>query len=162
VSSPQRLEFVKLIDSHGPSIMAMLKRLCRNPHDADDVFQDTVVRVWRNFDKRPALRNPRGWLMTIAYHAFVDHHQRRANHGPLADSADDRLKSPDSQAEHAEQCSRLLAAVDELPPGVRQVVVLHYTGGLTLSQTAQAMDLSPGTVKSRLNAALTKLRSLLE
>jgi DNA-directed RNA polymerase specialized sigma24 family protein len=42
------------------------------------------------------------------------------------------------------------------------VVVLHYVGGLSLSQTAATMEISEGTVKSRLNAALKKLRGVLE
>ena len=48
-----------------------------------------------------------------------------------------------------------------LSENLRQVVVLHYTGGLTLLETAEALGISPGTVKSRLSAALTKLRSIL-
>ncbi len=56
--------------------------------------------------------------------------------------------------------------MSELPDDIRQVVILHYTAGLTLRETAAAMDISLGTVKSRLNAALNsclnKLRSLLE
>ena len=53
-------------------------------------------------------------------------------------------------------------AIAGLPDLIREVVVLHYTAGLTLSQTAAAMEISEGTVKSRLNAALNKLRSVLE
>jgi RNA polymerase sigma-70 factor (ECF subfamily) len=57
---------------------------------------------------------------------------------------------------------RLAAAVKTLPAGVRDVVTLHYTGGLTLRETAEAMGLSLGTVKSRLNSGLESLRSLLQ
>jgi RNA polymerase sigma-70 factor (ECF subfamily) len=54
------------------------------------------------------------------------------------------------------------AAIAQLDEPIRQVVILHYIGGLSLRQTAESMGIAKGTVKSRLNAALTKLRSALE
>ena len=156
-----RRKFVALLESHGPAMLAMLRRLCRNPHDADDVYQETAMRVWRHLASRPLLRNPKAWLMTIAYRAFVDHHERRRKHEPFFELADPRASGPAEQAEQSEWAQRLDAALETLAPGLRQVMVLHYTGGLTLRQTAAAMGLSIGTVKSRLNAALSELRSTL-
>jgi len=155
-------KFVALLEAHGPSLLAMLRRLCRNPHDADDVYQDTAVRVWKHFASRPLLRNPRSWLMTIAYRAFVDHHDRRRASEPFFELADSRTVSPERQAEQSEWSQRVHAAIEELAPPFRQVVILHYTGGLTLREVAAAMTISAGTAKSRLNTALQSLRSVLE
>ena len=94
--------------------------------------------------------------MTIAYRASIDQQTRRRSHDVLIDSPDTRLQSPEGQAEHREECTRLNASIDALPPQYREVLVLHYTGGLTLQQTAEAMDISLGTVKSRLNTAARK------
>ncbi|MEX2139121.1 MAG: RNA polymerase sigma factor [Pirellulales bacterium] len=160
--SSDRRKFVALLESHGPALVAMLRRLCRNSHDADDVYQDTAMRVWRHFPTRPRLRNPKSWLMTIAYRAFVDHYQRRRKHDPIFEVADRRGQSADCLAEKAEWSQRVSAAMESLPPAVHQVVLLHYTGGLTLRQTAEAMGLSIGTVKSRLNSGLETLRSVLQ
>ncbi len=157
-----RRKFVALLESHGPALLAMLRRLCRNAHDADDVYQDTAMRVWRHFTGRPRLRNPKAWLMTIAYRAFVDHYERRRKSEPYFESADSRTLEPAQQAEQWEWSERLKTAIEKLVPPVRQVLVLHYSGGLTLRQTAAAMDLSIGTVKSRLNAGLHELRSMLQ
>jgi RNA polymerase sigma-70 factor (ECF subfamily) len=156
-----RRKFVALLEAHGPALLGMLRRLCRNAHDADDVYQDTAMRVWRYFPQRPRLRNPKSWLMTIAYRAFVDHHQRRRKHEPFIELADQRGEAPDTLAEKAEWSKQIAAALESLSPAVRQVVVLHYSGGLTLRETAAAMDISIGTAKSRLNAGLEALRSLL-
>lgn len=154
-------QFLALVDDHGASVLGLLRRLCRNGHDADDVFQETAVRVWRGFARRPRLRNPRAWLMTIAYRAFLDHCVRKVRHEHLGESADPSGARPETAAEQAEERCRVQAAIAELSEPMRQVVVLHYAGGLTLRQTAQAMGIAQGTVKSRLNAALTKLRSAL-
>ncbi len=74
----------------------------------------------------------------------------------LTSSTTDR--DPVAVAERAESAAQVNQAVAELSPPLREVVVLHYTGGLTLRQVAAAMGISTGTVKSRLNAGLEQLR----
>jgi len=155
-------EFLELLDLHGAALMAMLRRLCGNCHDAEDVFQETAARVWRSFPTRPKLRNPQAWVMTIGYRAFLNARDRRPRHEDLSDLTDHRHGSPGQMAERSEEHGRVQAAIAGLPEPIREVVVLHYVGGLTLGQTATAMELSTGTVKSRLNTALNKLRSVLE
>jgi RNA polymerase sigma-70 factor, ECF subfamily len=161
-SSTWQQEFLELLEHHGAALMGMLRRLCGNHHQAEDVFQDTAVRVWRSFSSRPRLRNPKAWIMTIGYRAFLDARGSRRPLAALPDVVDDRSESPRHLAEQAEACDRLQSVIAGLPEPLREVVVLHYVGGLTISQTATAMQISQGTVKSRLNAALTKLRSVLE
>src|SRR5205814_2213442 len=102
-----RAEFERLVDGHSGAVLAVLRRLCGNRHDADDVFQDVAVRVWRHFPRRPRLRSPRGWLITIAYRAFVDHRARRGSAEPLGCLADPGGAPPDRRAEHADECRRL-------------------------------------------------------
>ena len=157
----ERDEYMKMVDDHGAAVLGMLRRLCGNLPDAEDAFQETAVRVWRSFSKRPPLRNPRAWLMAIAYRAFVDQHARRRRGEILPDVADTRTRSPEGAAVKLEEAQQIGTAIEELSENLRQVVVLHYTGGLTLQETADALGISPGTVKSRLSAALTKLRSIL-
>ena len=141
----------------------MLRRLCGNHGDAEDVFQETAIRVWRHFGRRPLLRSPPdGWLMTIGYRVFLDRPHGRRQHETLIDPVDQRSVTSQEQAQRSEWSERLNIAIGELPDDIRQVVILHYTAGLTLRETATAMNISLGTVKSRLNAALNELRSLLE
>ena len=151
-----------LVDEHGAALMALIRRLCGNPHDADDVFQETAVRVWKRLSAEPRLHNPRGWLLTVGYRAFLDSRGRQPRFEPLDDPGDQRQNSPADLAAGAEAGDRVNLAIANLPAAIREVVVLHYSGGLTLKETATAMSLSEGTVKSRLHAALQKLRSVLE
>jgi RNA polymerase sigma-70 factor (ECF subfamily) len=161
-ADPEKSEFMRMVDDHGGALLAMLRRLCGNVHDAEDVFQETAVRVWRAFANRPFLRSPRAWLMTIAYRAFVDYSCRRPRAKPLDEVVDTRHAGPESQAERSDESRRVQEAIATLSDDLRQVLALHYTGGLTLRQTAMALDVAEGTVKSRLNAALAKLRSVLQ
>ncbi len=145
--------------------MAMLRRLCGNTHDADDVFQDVAARVWRNIGSRPRLKSPRAWLMTVAYRQFLDHRARRPIHASLSDhdshARDWSVVDPLTLAERSDEVGRLDQAVKELPEILRSVIVLHYSGGLSIRETAKAIGISAGTVKSRLNSGLEHLRRRL-
>lgn len=144
--------------------MATLRRLCGNNHDADDLFQETAIRVWRGFGSRPWLRSPRAWLITIAYRTFLDDRKRvrrRATDQP-DDLIDYRIARPEGQLEQIEARTQLNEQIDALSPDIRQVVTLHYMGGLTIRQTAAAMGASVATTKNRLHFALKQLRSTLE
>jgi RNA polymerase sigma-70 factor (ECF subfamily) len=154
-------EFAALVDRHGAALFGILRRLCRHEHDAEDAFQETAAREWRSIRTRPRLANPRGWLMTIGYRAFVDLRSRVKTAEVLADAPDWRIGSPAHEAERGEDASRVQAAVAELPDLLRETAVLHYSGGLTIAQMATAMGIPPGTAKSRLNAALAQLRRSL-
>jgi RNA polymerase sigma-70 factor (ECF subfamily) len=161
-----RETFLVLVDQHGASVMGMLRRLCGNMHDAEDVFQDVAVRAWKHLGGRPLLRDPRAWLMTIAYRAYLDHRSHRPPElAPLFDGEPPARAAgggdPVLIAERTETARRLNEAVSGLTPPLREVVVLHYTGGLSLRQVAAATGISIGTVKSRLSAGLEQLRRRL-
>lgn len=153
--------FLGLVDEHGAAALALLRRLCGNPHDADDVFQEVAVRAWRHLGDRPRLRSERAWLLTIAYRAFLDHRARRPAHVPLLGDEPAAWGDPTAPAEAAEGRQSVHEAVAALPESLREVVALHYTGGLTIRQVAEATGLPSGTVKSRLNAGLEQLRRRL-
>jgi RNA polymerase sigma-70 factor, ECF subfamily len=155
-------DFTAMLDEYGPSVLSLLRRLTGNRHDAEDLFQESAVRVWRALNDRPGLRNRRAWVMTIAYHVFVDHRTRRRLPTAAADQVPDEENCPAKRAEVTEEACRVKAAIAALPVAVREVIVLHYIGGLSLRETAHAMGITPGTVKSRLNTALKELRRRLE
>jgi RNA polymerase sigma-70 factor, ECF subfamily len=161
----ERQTFLDLVDRHGATVLAMLRRLCGNRHDADDVFQEVAARAWLNLRSRPILRSPRAWLMTIAYRQFLDHRARVISHVPLLESdapeRDWSAADPSRAAERSEEARMLDLAVQKLPESLRSIIVLHYTGGLSLRETAHLAGVSVGTAKSRLNTALTQLRRRL-
>jgi RNA polymerase sigma-70 factor (ECF subfamily) len=159
--------FLSLLDRHGARALGLLRRLCGNGHDAEDVFQDVAVRVWKHLGERPRLRNDRAWLLTIAYRAYLDHQARRPPVHMSRFEDEKALASPWIErdpvavAERAERAGLVNKAVAGLSPPLREVLVLHYTAGLSLRQVAATMEVSVGTVKSRLNAGLEQLRSIM-
>lgn len=157
----ERQFFLELLDRHGAVVLATLRRLCRSSHDAEDVFQETAMRVWRYLPRRNRLRAPRAWLMTVAYRSYLDHRSRSPTHVELRDDPDETFPGPAQQAQRSEERQRVQTAVAGLPGAIHEVIVLHYTGGLTLRQTAKAMGISLGTAKSRLNNGLDRLRKAM-
>jgi RNA polymerase sigma-70 factor (ECF subfamily) len=121
--------------------------------------------VWRSLANQPALRNPRAWLLTIAYRAYLDQAARRldtAKDQDCAQTPDERSLPPEIQVEQQEEQARVRQAIASLPEPLREVLLLHYTGQLSLKETATALGIAVGTVKSRLNSALAKLREFLQ
>jgi len=148
-----RETFLALVNRHGAGALGMLRRLCGNMHVAEDVFQEVTVRVWKHSGERPRLRDDRAWLLTVAYRAYLDHRARRPPANlPLFDddvaparSGTDR--DPVAIAERAGRARRVNEAVAELPPPLREVVVLHYTGGSRCGRSPRRR--APRSARSR-------------
>jgi RNA polymerase sigma-70 factor (ECF subfamily) len=157
--------FSALVDQHGSVVLAFLRRLCGTSYDTDDLFQEVAVRVWRSVQSSPEPRNPRAWLMNIAYRVFLDFQARpRLALSPWEDEPVTRAGNgadPAVLTEQKERCQVVQDAMAEVTPAVRSVITLHYTGGLSLREVASALDISVGTVKSRLSAGLEQLRRRL-
>ena len=137
-----------------------LVRLVADEHLAEDILQEVFVLIWR---KLFWLRDPevfRPWAYRIASReAFrrLKKHRVQArlvgNEGDLAEIP--AREAPPVPQEWAAPLPGLLAL---LSPASRAVLILHYLQGLTLSEVADILELSPGTVKSRLAYGLATLR----
>lgn len=164
--SRRRGEWAELVDAHGGAAWALVRRMCRHQQDAEDAFQEMAARAWKHWPGAAALGNPRAWLMTIAYRACLDQRTKArscAALGGLLDEAlveatDERELRPLAAVERQDDAHRVGAALRALPEEIREVFVLHYTGGLSLKETAAVMGIKVGTVKSRLSTGLKQLR----
>jgi len=164
--SQKREEWIALVDAHGDALWALVRKLCRHPQDAEDAFQEAAARAWRLWPGRAAIANPRAWLMTVGYRAFLDLRRKAAavHAASVAlelEPVDRRHAAPADAAATSEEACRVREAVAELPDEIREVFVLHYTGGLSIAEAADAMGIKVGTAKSRLAAGLNELRRRL-
>ncbi|HET7229075.1 MAG TPA: RNA polymerase sigma factor [Longimicrobium sp.] len=132
-------------------------------HTAEDVLQETLLAVCR---KLRGLRDPRwfrAWAYRIATRAAVRRAQREHRWADaLRDDALDAI--PAAQPEprfEPELVAALPAALDSVSPASQLVLRMHYLDELTLVEIAEALELSPGTVKSRLAYGLAALRTAL-
>lgn len=130
--------------------------------EADDVVQDAFVKAYATLDRFRPDATFRPWLLRIVInetHNLRRSRQRRADRewrwsDPERGSAEDPERVVVSQERRAE----LVAAIERLPEQLRRVVVCRYLMELSETETAVALGVRPGTVKSRLHRSLTRLR----
>jgi len=144
-------------------IYAYLRRLCGHDETAADLTQQTFASVWRslqNFDGRASFMT---WLHRIAHNVYVDW-RRKGNR--LDAQSDDWWEtcavdqpSPFDRTAERDAAHLLYAAVEQLEEAQRVTVHLHYYQGLTLQETADALNIATSTVKYRLRNALDSLKA---
>lgn len=148
----------------GP-VFSYVQRLVRDPVWAEDLTADVFLEVVRGaagFDGDPA--GFRSWVFRIAHNLYVDHVRRetRRRHQALEEleeagtqvaGADD----PADEALSAVERDRIIAAVDELPPDQREVILLRLVADLPIAETARIAGKTEGAVKSLQHRGLRSL-----
>lgn len=156
----------QLIDGHHAGVYGYLRRLGAEPALAEDLTQETYARAWSRIDTLRGAGSLRSWLLTIARNEFFQ--WVRAGRPEAAAIPFERLPERVDERPGAEE---LLArderdravhrALERLDPGLRETVALHYFQELSFREVGRVLGVPAGTVKSRLNRALGKLRALL-
>jgi RNA polymerase sigma-70 factor (ECF subfamily) len=138
--------------------------VARNAGDAEDAAQEGFVKAWRALGRFRDGAPFRPWLLRIVANEARNRSRSAGRRAHLALRAatempsGDAAPSPEAAVLSAEQRETLLAAVEELPEEQRTVIALRYFVGLSEQEVAEALDVPPGTVKSRTSRALERLR----
>ena len=147
-----------------------LLRIARQPATAEDLFQQTWLRVAQNIRQFDPRRNFEAWLFRLARNLAIDHLRRYRPESlddplPSGDSRGEQLPAPDPGAFQAlvagERARRVAAALDALPAIHREVLTLRFEEEMKLEEIAEVMGTPLSTVKSRLRRALDSLRERL-
>lgn len=153
----------RYIQQYGRRLYGLCRCLCSNPCDADDLYQETWLRVVKHIGQYDPGREFEPWLTRICVNTYRSTLRRLAK-SPLLDFTDgdekDRLLDSVPAPEEADY-SALYEAVDRLPEKLRLAVVLFYFRGEDLASTAQILRIPVGTVKSRLSKARKLLKEVL-
>jgi len=153
-----------LYDRFGGVAYGVAFRILRDASLAQDAVQDAFLAAWRTaaaFD--PARGSASTWLLTLVHRRAVDVVRREERR--RADSLEDvpvaAGDATDETAELREQRRAVQGALAQLPDDQRQALELAYYGGLSQSELAERLGVPLGTIKSRMFAALGRLRELL-
>jgi RNA polymerase sigma factor (sigma-70 family) len=154
----------EVYDRFGRVAYGLAFRILRDAALAEDAVQDAFLTVWRTavaFDPRRGKAST--WIMTLVHRRAVDvvrrEDRRRAQ--PLDDAPQSTGETTDDAAAVREQRRTVQAALLQLSPDQREALGLAYYGGLSQTELAERLGVPLGTVKSRMFAALAKLRDLL-
>jgi len=134
-----------------------------NAEDARDASQDTLVKVLRNLQRYDTNRKFSTWVFSIARNTCIDEHRRRKRRAwDEPGDVVDLQPSPLLTTSRSQRAKLLTAAVDELPPIYREVVVLYHFEHLKYREIADILELPIGTVMNRIFRARQKLRAIYE
>lgn len=150
---------------YGRRLYGLCLTLCASRFDADDLYQETWLRAMKGFSGYDSGREFEPWLTRICVNLYRSR-LRRLSRSPVFDgfsSADEKDEAlSDAAADGPEEQGEVREAVDRLPEKLRVTVILFYFRDMDAAQTAKALGIPVGTVKSRLNRAREMLRKELD
>jgi RNA polymerase sigma-70 factor, ECF subfamily len=155
----------ELVRQHADRVYRLAYRLSGNQHDAEDLTQETFIRVFRSLQNyQPGTFE--GWLHRITTNLFLDMVRRRARIRMESLPEDyDRVPADEPDPEQIYHDSRLgpdlQAALDSLPPEFRAAVVLCDIEGLSYEEIGATLGVKLGTVRSRIHRGRQALRDYL-
>lgn len=168
----------ELVRRYERPVFSLVFRMVRDRELAEDLSQDTFVKVLQHIDRyRPEFKFS-SWLFKIANNVAIDHLRRRQldtvsmDGSPHAVSADaveatsfdvkSRGESPLDRMEAKELGSAIEAAISQLRPEYRACILLRHVEDKSYEEIATTLDLPLGTVKTYIHRARHELRGLLE
>jgi RNA polymerase sigma-70 factor (sigma-E family) len=153
-------DFVAYVDSRRDSLVRAARLLgCMAP-EADDLVQTALLRCYRSWDKIRRTASPDAYVYRTLVNSFHTQRKRRW-HGELATEAVPDEVTPDF-ADHSAERTTMSQSLDALSDDHRAVLVLRFYADLSEQQTAAALGIPAGTVKSRVSRALAQLSGLLD
>ena len=171
--------FAAIVRGYQRRVYGVAMRMTRRHEVADDVAQDTFIRAYRSLDRFELGRSLGPWLVKIAVNLSINYLNGAARReqslytedtpdgpvspgAPLDPSREPLESNPMRQLLSSEFACALSSALDELSPEHRAVFLLKVDEGLRYDEIAETLNISRGTVMSRLFRARSRLKALLE
>ena len=145
--------------------------MCGRPEDAEEVAQETLLKVFENFDQLREPERVRAWVFRIAKNAclmqrrksvFAPSHELSFDELPPGTEVPDAGGPPDSELLRSELRAVVDRIIAELPPTYRAVVLLRDLEELSTEDTAQILDVSTDVVKTRLHRGRLAMKQKLD
>jgi len=157
----------ELLKIYYTDIYSYLRRICGRRQDAEDLTQQTFLKVWSSLDSFAGRSKFSTWLYRIAHNTFIDWQRRNA--GVTQSRSDqwwqecvDTNPGPFANLAERQSAQQLYEAVDQLDEDKKHIVHLHYYQELSISETAKVLNIAKSTVKYRLREVFKILRTKLD
>ncbi len=167
-----KFAFERLVRPHFDRLYRLAWRLAGSRAEAEDLFQEVLVKAFGKLDDLVEIDEPGSWLSRVMYNLFIDQKRRfmrqrmhLVDEGMLAGEGLEGLPGPGDPAHDNERYDKFLRldrALSQLSDDHRIVVLLHDTEGYKLEEIHELTGVPVGTVKSRLHRARARLREILE
>ncbi|MFQ6007515.1 MAG: RNA polymerase sigma factor [Candidatus Zixiibacteriota bacterium] len=165
--------FAELVRRYQKKIYSLAFQFLGNHLDADEVVQETFVRVYRRRQELKGIKYFSTFLLKIATNYAIDLLRKRRGHTGIVDEAlslprniqidlSRQVATPGEEVEDKELMVEIRRALDQLPPRQRITAVLHDVEGYSTAEIARVLDCPQATVRSNLFIARSKLKKILK
>lgn len=142
------------------SLYGFILSVVKDPHDADDVLQEAMLKVYTKAGEYIPQGKPLAWIFTIARHMALDKLRGRARIQPLEAIDGEAITLPG--VEDVERRLLLETLLNRLPEEDRQILILHAVTGMKYREIAAVLELPSGTVRSRYHRAMERLKAIVK
>lgn len=153
-------EYDAFVLASWPSLFRLATLLSNSHHDAEDLMQSTMCKLFRSWRRVAKADHPRSYARTVLVHEAISWHRRKSNHEAPTLSLYDlppRLGHEDSVVTSVD----VWRAIQLLSPRQRAVIVLRYYEDMSEAQIADVLEISKGSVKTHASHALKALNQVL-
>lgn len=155
-----------LIRTYGNDVLRTAYVYLKDASAADDIFQEVFIKVDRNLQNFRGESNIKTWLIRITINACKDYAKSAYSRNvvPMMEFKEDAIVSENDfdDVERKETATMVHEAVQELPEMYKEVVMYVYFNEMSVTDTAKALNVAEGTIKSRLSRAREKLKEIME
>ena len=175
--SGQTDAFEQIIRTHNQRLYRIARAILRDDFEAEDVVQEAYIKAFSNLEMLQSSKEPGAWLAKVTSNLAISRLRQKKRNirlsqellehnavqdiNPLRQEASGEM-SPERQTALTQLRQLLEREIDDLPDGFREVFVLRVVEDMSVGETAQTLDLSPQTVKSRLHRARAKIQNSIK
>lgn len=167
----EKAAFEELVLKYQDRIYNLCRHMLGNVHDAEDAAQDTFIKAFRNLAAFKPDSSLYTWLYRIAVNTCLDYKKKpfwesffkKSGEGDeFVDEPSSDWPSPEKLCESKQIGLALYTSIRMLPVKLRMAIVLREIEGLSYEEIAQVLDVSTGTVKSRISRAREEIKGLMK
>lgn len=158
----EQLELISFIRENEEKFYRIAYSYVKEPETALDLVQDAVVLALQKYH---TLRNHdcmKNWFYRILVNQCLGYLRREKRRQLFFKKSQQQVCAEQQDTERVEACTDLYAALDQLPPDMKTVIILRFFEDMKLEEISEVLKVSPNTVKSRLYRALRHLKVNLE
>jgi len=162
----------ELITEYGTHLYSFCCNITGNRTDADDLYQETILKAIELRHRLDSSGNPKSYLMGISVRLWKNNKRKYAIRQRILPTADydenlmqeviDESSYPESEAIKKELIMTVRTGIKKLPEKLQIVLYMHYTAEMSLEEISKALHIPMGTVKSRLHKGRRELKKYLE
>jgi len=158
--------FERVYEATRAKLYGVVLRILGKPELAEEVMQETYLKVWKMADKfNPAIASPITWMVAIARNRAIDIMRKKAEVSiedePEAMGVAADTPTPLARREMTEELKRLLSCLGKLDPEKQRIVLLAYYSGWSRDQLAKKLDIPVNTIKTWLRRSLLEIRGCM-